>query len=144
MSTVTTRIDNFIGGAFAAPVDGATEEIQDPATGAVIAVAPLSDASDVDGAVAAAAGAFDGWSITPPGERALALLRIADALEARGEPCDALRAGAALRHGLVNDHIPLVSELPHGGFKQSGYGKDMSAYSLEDYTELKHVMVSLG
>jgi 1-pyrroline dehydrogenase len=58
----------------------------------------------------------------------------------------AMRCARALRFGTVwvNDHIPLVSEMPHGGFKQSGYGKDMSAYSLEDYTELKHVMVSLG
>ncbi|HEY0346312.1 MAG TPA: gamma-aminobutyraldehyde dehydrogenase [Solirubrobacteraceae bacterium] len=85
MSTVATTIDNFIGGEPAAPRAGATEEIRDPATGDVIARAPLSDASDVDAAVAAAAGAFGGWWATPPGERALALLRIADALEARGE-----------------------------------------------------------
>jgi acyl-CoA reductase-like NAD-dependent aldehyde dehydrogenase len=44
----------------------------------------------------------------------------------------------------INDHIPLVSEMPHGGVKQSGYGKDLSMYSLEDYTEVKHVMVSLA
>ena len=44
----------------------------------------------------------------------------------------------------VNDHIPLVSEMPHGGFKQSGYGKDMSIYAIEAYTELKHVMVKLA
>jgi betaine-aldehyde dehydrogenase len=43
----------------------------------------------------------------------------------------------------INDHIPLVSEMPHGGFKQSGYGKDLSAYSLEDYTQIKHVMAKL-
>jgi 1-pyrroline dehydrogenase len=85
MSTVATTIDNFIDGERAAPGTGATEEIHDPATGDVIARAPLSDASDVDAAVAAAGRAFEGWSSTPPGERALALLRIADALEARGE-----------------------------------------------------------
>ena len=45
---------------------------------------------------------------------------------------------------LTNDHIPLASEMPHGGYKQSGYGKDLSIYALEDYTEIKHVMVSLG
>jgi betaine-aldehyde dehydrogenase len=58
----------------------------------------------------------------------------------------AMRAARALRFGTVwvNDHIPLVSEMPHGGFKQSGYGKDMSMYSLEDYTVVKHVMVSLS
>jgi acyl-CoA reductase-like NAD-dependent aldehyde dehydrogenase len=58
----------------------------------------------------------------------------------------ALDAARRLQFGTVwiNDHIPLVSEMPHGGFKQSGYGKDMSVYSLEDYTEVKHVMASLA
>jgi 1-pyrroline dehydrogenase len=57
----------------------------------------------------------------------------------------ALNAARKLEFGTVwiNDHIPLVSEMPHGGYKQSGYGKDLSAYSLEDYTQLKHVMVKL-
>ena len=92
MSTVTTTIENFIGGAFAAPAGGATEEIHDPATGDVIATAPLSDAGDVDAAVAAAKGAFDGWAGTVPGERALALLRIADALEERAEEINRLES----------------------------------------------------
>jgi acyl-CoA reductase-like NAD-dependent aldehyde dehydrogenase len=58
----------------------------------------------------------------------------------------AMNAARALRFGTVwiNDHLPLVSEMPHGGFKQSGYGKDMSSYALEEYTELKHVMVNLA
>jgi len=58
----------------------------------------------------------------------------------------ALRVSKALRFGCVwiNDHIPLVSEMPHGGFKESGYGKDLSVYSLEDYTVVKHVMASLA
>ncbi|MFL5918108.1 MAG: gamma-aminobutyraldehyde dehydrogenase [Gaiellaceae bacterium] len=57
----------------------------------------------------------------------------------------ALNAARKLQFGTVwiNDHIPLVSEMPHGGFKQSGYGKDLSAYSLEDYTQVKHVMAKL-
>jgi 1-pyrroline dehydrogenase len=57
----------------------------------------------------------------------------------------ALRAAKALQFGTVwiNDHIPLVSEMPHGGFKQSGYGKDMSMYSVEEYTVVKHVMAKL-
>ena len=57
----------------------------------------------------------------------------------------ALRVSKALRFGCVwiNDHIPIASEMPHGGFGQSGYGKDLSAYSLEDYTHIKHVMASL-
>jgi betaine-aldehyde dehydrogenase len=58
----------------------------------------------------------------------------------------ALRVSNRLRFGCVwiNDHIPLVSEMPHGGLKQSGYGKDLSMYSLEDYTIVKHVMASLA
>ncbi|PGH46697.1 aldehyde dehydrogenase family protein, partial [Streptomyces sp. Ru87] len=43
----------------------------------------------------------------------------------------------------INTHIPLVAEMPHGGFKKSGYGKDLSAYGFEDYTRVKHVMTSL-
>lgn len=55
-----------------------------------------------------------------------------------------LRASAEIQAGCVwiNDHIPIVSEMPHGGYKASGFGKDMSAYSLEDYTNTKHVMLS--
>jgi betaine-aldehyde dehydrogenase len=58
----------------------------------------------------------------------------------------ALRMAKALRFGTVwiNDHIPLASEMPHGGFKQSGYGKDLSMYAVEDYTIVKHVMASLS
>src|SRR5689334_19843669 len=57
----------------------------------------------------------------------------------------ALNAARKLQFGTVwiNDHIPLVSEMPHGGYKQSGYGKDLSAYSVEDYTQIKHVMAKL-
>jgi betaine-aldehyde dehydrogenase len=57
----------------------------------------------------------------------------------------ALRVSKALRFGCVwiNDHIPLVSEMPHGGFKQSGYGKDLSIYGVEDYTVIKHVMANI-
>ncbi|MGH3024696.1 MAG: gamma-aminobutyraldehyde dehydrogenase [Gaiellaceae bacterium] len=57
----------------------------------------------------------------------------------------ALNAARKLQFGTVwiNDHIPLVSEMPHGGYKQSGYGKDLSVYGLEDYTQLKHVMAKV-
>jgi 1-pyrroline dehydrogenase len=58
----------------------------------------------------------------------------------------ALRVANQLQFGTVwvNDHGPLVSEMPHGGFKQSGVGKDMSVYAIEAYTELKHVMIKTG
>ena len=57
----------------------------------------------------------------------------------------ALNAARKLQFGTVwiNDHIPLVSEMPHGGYKQSGYGKDLSVYGLEDYTQVKHVMAKI-
>jgi 1-pyrroline dehydrogenase len=109
MSTVTTTIENFIGGGPAAPLAGATEAIRNPATDEVIAVAPLSDAADVDAAVGAASRAFDGWSSAPPGERALALLRIADALEARGEELcrlESLNVGKPIV--AMRDEIPFV------------------------------------
>lgn len=55
----------------------------------------------------------------------------------------AMRMARDLKFGTVwvNDHIPIVSEMPHGGFKHSGYGKDMSIHAIEHYTELKHVMI---
>ncbi len=56
-----------------------------------------------------------------------------------------MRAAKALNFGAVwvNDHLPIASEMPHGGFKQSGYGKDMSGYSFDEYTQVKHVMIEL-
>jgi betaine-aldehyde dehydrogenase len=57
----------------------------------------------------------------------------------------AMRMAKRLDFGCVwlNTHIPLVAEMPHGGFKHSGYGKDLSMYGFEDYTRLKHVMTNL-
>ena len=59
----------------------------------------------------------------------------------------ALNAARKLQFGTVwiNDHlVPISSEMPHGGYKQSGYGKDMSAYSMEEYTQIKHVVAKLS
>ncbi|WP_375477571.1 gamma-aminobutyraldehyde dehydrogenase [uncultured Jatrophihabitans sp.] len=58
----------------------------------------------------------------------------------------AMRMTKALDFGCVwvNCHIPIVAEMPHGGFKHSGYGKDLSVYGLEDYTRIKHVMHNIG
>jgi betaine-aldehyde dehydrogenase len=57
----------------------------------------------------------------------------------------ALRTVKALEFGTVwvNDHLVLAAEMPHGGYSGSGYGKDFSIYSLEDYTQIKHVMMKL-
>ncbi|OYQ77871.1 hypothetical protein B9T11_09915 [Wohlfahrtiimonas chitiniclastica] len=43
----------------------------------------------------------------------------------------------------INTHIPLTAEMPHGGYKHSGYGKDLSLYGMEEYTRIKHVMSAL-
>jgi betaine-aldehyde dehydrogenase len=58
----------------------------------------------------------------------------------------AMRMAKRLDFGVVwiNTHIPIVAEMPHGGFKHSGYGKDLSLYGLEDYTRIKHVMMNIG
>ena len=58
----------------------------------------------------------------------------------------AMRMAKRLDFGCVwiNTHIPLVAEMPHGGFKSSGHGKDLSVYGLEDYTRIKHVMSYIG
>ena len=58
----------------------------------------------------------------------------------------AMRLAKAFDFGCVwiNCHIPLVAEMPHGGYKRSGYGKDLSGYGFEDYTRIKHVMTNLG
>ena len=57
----------------------------------------------------------------------------------------AMRVSKALDFGCVwiNTHIPIVAEMPHGGFKKSGYGKDLSMYGFEDYTRIKHVMANI-
>jgi acyl-CoA reductase-like NAD-dependent aldehyde dehydrogenase len=57
----------------------------------------------------------------------------------------ALNVASRLQYGCtwINTHFMLVSEMPHGGLKRSGYGKDLSAYALEDYTVVRHVMAKL-
>ena len=58
----------------------------------------------------------------------------------------AMRASKTLQFGTVwvNDHLPIASEMPHGGYKESGIGKDMSMYSFDEYTQIKHVLIELN
>jgi betaine-aldehyde dehydrogenase len=76
---------NLIGGSLQAAKDGATAELVDPSTGKVFAEAPISGPADIDAACRAAASAFETWRDTTPAERSLALWRIADVIESRGE-----------------------------------------------------------
>jgi betaine-aldehyde dehydrogenase len=79
------RLRNFVGGESVETKDGLTSDVVDPATGEVYAQAPLSGPADVDSAMAVAAAAFEQWGDTTPAERQRALLRLADAVEARGD-----------------------------------------------------------
>src|SRR3977135_2916136 len=86
MATAVQTLQNFIDGEPVDPASGETAPVINPATGEEIARAPVSGPEDVNRAVAAARRAFEaGWSTTTPGERALALLHIADAIEARAD-----------------------------------------------------------
>jgi betaine-aldehyde dehydrogenase len=81
---------NFVNGTRMDAEGGATTDVVDPSTGRAYGTAPLSSAGDVDAAMKAAATAFEAWRETTPSERSLALFRIADAVEARGEELIAL------------------------------------------------------
>ena len=83
--TTLRRLRNFVDGDYVEPRSERTSEVVDPSTGAAVATAPVSSEEDVDRACAAAARAFETWRDTTPGERQLALLRLADAIEARAE-----------------------------------------------------------
>ncbi|MBV9803928.1 MAG: aldehyde dehydrogenase family protein, partial [Solirubrobacterales bacterium] len=110
MATAITTLKNFIDGEFVDPADGQTEPILNPATGEAIAEAPLSSPADVDRAVAAAKSAFEGWATTTPGERALALLKLADAVEEHADELSELEsdnAGKPIK-AFTEDEIPFM------------------------------------
>jgi betaine-aldehyde dehydrogenase len=110
MATAISTLQNFIDGEYVDPAEGRTEPILNPATGGVIAEAPLSTAADVDRAVKAAGAAYDGWSVTTPGERALALLKLADALEDHADELTDLESANAGKpvNAFRDDEIPFM------------------------------------
>jgi len=141
MATTTDlqTYDNFVNGEWVAPADGATEAVVNPATGEDLARAPLSSAADVDAAVHAARAAFPGWSTTTPGERAHAILKFADALEARGDEfaeLESLNAGKPIQ-AFKDDEIPaMVDHLRFfAGASRVLEGKAAGEY-LEGYTSI--------
>src|SRR4051794_3009620 len=103
-------LQNFVDGELVDPASGATTPVLNPATGEEIAQAPDSSAEDVDRAVQAAQGAFEGWAATTPGERALALIRLADAIEEHADEiaeAEAANAGKPIQ-AFKADEIPFM------------------------------------
>jgi betaine-aldehyde dehydrogenase len=137
--TDVKTLQNFIDGEFSAPAEGRTEPIVNPATGQTIAHAPLSSGEDVNRAVAAARAAFEGWGNTTPGERSLALLKFADAIEEHGDEfarLEALDAGKPLE-AVKTDEVPaMVDNLRFfAGAARVLEGKSAGEY-LEGYTSM--------
>jgi betaine-aldehyde dehydrogenase len=134
-----TKLQNFIGGEFVDPADGATEDVINPATTEVIAEAPLSGEEDVNRAVAAAKEAFEGWAATIPGERAHALLRLADAIEANADEIADLEAANAgkPRQAFLDDEVPAMADQLRffAGAARCMEGKAAGEY-LEGYTSI--------
>jgi betaine-aldehyde dehydrogenase len=113
MATMTkTKLQNFIDGEFVDAADGKTEEVTNPANGEAIAEMPLSSGEDVNRAVAAAKRAFPGWAATPPGERAAALIKLADLLEEHAEELADLEAADAgkPRGAFLEDEMPFLCD----------------------------------
>ena len=90
--TSPRTLRNFIGGAYVDADGGATSEVVNPATGQVVAHAPVSGAEEVDAAYEAAGKAFGEWGRTTPGERQQALLKFADSIEAHADELIALES----------------------------------------------------
>jgi betaine-aldehyde dehydrogenase len=107
-----TKLQNFIDGEFVDPAEGRTEEVTNPANGEAIAEMPLSTEEDVNRAVAAAKRAFPGWAATPPGERATALLKLADLIEEHADELSDLEAADAgkPRGAFHDDEIPFMCD----------------------------------
>jgi betaine-aldehyde dehydrogenase len=138
MSTTTAPLENFIDGEFTPAVEGGTDAVLNPATGEEIAQVAASTQADVDRAVAAARAAFDaGWSTATPGERSLALLKIADAIEERADEIAQLEAANAGKpiNAFKDDEIPfMVDNLRYfAGAARNLEGKAAGEY-VEGYT----------
>ena len=108
------KLQNFINGKYVDAVSGKTTEVINPATGAVYATAPLSSAQDVDQATKAAANAFSEWRDSTPSERQKALLKIADAFEARADELVALESentGKPIALTMSEEIPPMIDQI---------------------------------
>src|SRR5919201_3247904 len=139
MATATRTLQNFIDGEFVDPAEGRTSAVLNPATAEEIAQAPDSTQADVERAVSAARAAFDGWARTTPGERSLALLRLADAIEERADELAELESANAGKpiQAFKDDEIPaMVDNLRFfAGAARNMEGKPAGEY-LEGYTSM--------
>jgi betaine-aldehyde dehydrogenase len=107
-------LKNMIGGEFVDPVEGKTEDVVNPATGEVIAHAPLSTEEDVDRAVKAARQAFETWQYTTPSERQQLLLKLADGFQERADEITdwETRDAGKPRQAMFDEEIPpMVDQL---------------------------------
>ena len=139
MAVTVSNLQNFIDGEFVASQAGTTEPVINPATGEEIAQAASSNAADVDRAVKAASKAFETWSRTTPADRALALLRLADAIEEHGDEIAAIEsenAGKPLE-SVKADEIPAIVDPLRffAGAARCLEGKSSGEY-LEGYTSI--------
>src|SRR3954451_10545761 len=138
-ATASATLQNFVDGERVDPASGATSVVLNPATGEELAQAPDSGAEDVDRAVAAARGAFEGWAAATPGERALALLRLADAVEAAGDDLaeiEAANAGKPIQ-AFKDDELPFMGDNLRffAGAARCLEGKSAGEY-VEGYTSI--------
>jgi betaine-aldehyde dehydrogenase len=111
---VVQELRNFIGGQWTDTSYDQRAELVNPSTGEVFATAPVSSAPEVDAAVASAAAAFEGWRDATPAERSLALLRIADALEAHAEEfvkAESENTGKPLGLTMSEEIPPMVDQI---------------------------------
>ena len=109
-----TELKNFVGGKFADTRDGRTSDVIDPSTGEAYAQAPISSAEDVDAALQAAAEAFGSWRDATPADRSLALLKIADAVEARADElvaAECRNTGKPVALTMSEELPPIVDQL---------------------------------
>ncbi|HWG12183.1 MAG TPA: aldehyde dehydrogenase family protein, partial [Streptosporangiaceae bacterium] len=109
-----TELKNFVGGKYADTRDGRTSDVIDPSTGEAYTQAAVSGAADVDSALRTAADAFTTWKDTTPAERSLALLKIADAVEARSQEfaeVEGRNTGKPIALTMSEEMPPIVDQL---------------------------------
>jgi betaine-aldehyde dehydrogenase len=137
VSTALPVLRNFVGGTYADPVDGRTSPVIDPSTGEAYALAPLSSTQDVDAAMTAAETGFEAWRDATPAERQRALLRIADAVEARADEiiaAECRNTGKPIEATRAEEMAPLLDELRFfAGAARILEGKSAGEY-LRDHT----------